>query len=82
MNIKRFLLAWHFFAITFSIIFVAFFAIVPELELFRYLAKRYGFIDLELWDLCYALAALLITALLNSLLMYSVLRFFNRAKEG
>lgn len=82
MKIRKFLLAWHLFALTFIFFLVVLFAIFPELEAFSFLTKRYGFIDIEYWDLYYLIFLAIAALFVNNLFIIITVKLFRRFKAG
>ncbi|BDG84507.1 hypothetical protein BBP07_06070 [Citrobacter koseri] len=78
MNTLKFTVLWHIYLLSYACIFIAFFAVVPEQQLFTWLSNKYGFIDIEKWDIYYSLFTLLTTALLNSLFIIITFRLVRK----
>lgn len=78
MNTLKFTVLWHIYLLSYVCIFIAFFAVVPEQQLFTWLSNKYGFIDIEKWDIYYSLFTLLTTALLNSLFIIITFRLVRK----
>lgn len=69
MKTRNFLILWHIYALTYACIFIAFFAVIPEVKLFTWFSTKYGFIDVESWDLWYTVFALAATLLVNGIII-------------
>ncbi len=82
MSRRKFLILWHIYAFIYLCIFIAFFAVVPEVTLFDYLSIKYGFIDIERWDIYYSIFAMSTTVIINFLFILLTFRFISKTKKG
>ena len=80
MNTGKFIIIWHFFAFTYVCFFIVFFAIFPEIEAFTWLSNKYGFIDIEMWDIYFVVAASVVTAVVNAIFIYFVFKIHRKLK--
>lgn len=82
MSKRKFLILWHIYAFSYICIFISFFAVVPEVKLFDYLSIKYGFIDIEQWDIYYSIFAILTTIIINFMVILLTFRFTSKTKKG
>ncbi len=82
MSIKKFLIAWHVFAFTYLVVFVFLMGVFPELKVFSFLTKKYGFIDIEDWDFFYLVFVSLAALIFNNMLILVTFRLSMRLKRG
>lgn len=81
MKKSKFLILWHIYAFSYFCIFISFFAVVPEVKLFDYLSIKYGFIDIEQWDIYYSVFAMLTTVIINLMFILLTFRFTSKRKK-
>lgn len=81
MKTGKFLILWHVYAFSYLCIFVAFFAVVPEVKLFDFLSIKYGFIDIEQWDIYFSIFAMLTTVLINFMFILLTFRFTSKIRQ-
>lgn len=82
MKTGKFIILWHIYVLSYACIFIAFFAVVPEVKLFDYLSIKYGFIDIEKWDVYYSIFAILTTVIINFMVILLTFRFTSKIKKG
>lgn len=80
MNTKKFLIAWHIFAFSYLLLFILLMGIFPELKTFSYLTNKYGFIDIEEWDLYYLIFIALMSLIINNMLVILAFKFLKKYK--
>jgi hypothetical protein len=54
--------------------------IFPELKTFSYLTNKYGFIDIEEWDLYYLIFIALMSLIINNMLVILAFKFLKKYK--
>lgn len=81
MKTGKFLILWHVYAFSYLCIFVAFFAVVPEVKLFDFLSIKCGFIDIEQWDIYFSIFAMLTTVIINFIFILLTLRFTSKIRQ-
>lgn len=81
MKTGKFLILWHVYAFSYLCIFVAFFAVIPEVKLFDFLSIKYGFIDIEQWDIYFSIFAMLTTIIINFMFILLTFRFTSKIRK-
>lgn len=71
MKPLKILFLWHFFALTYVLVFLMLFSCFPEKWLFSALSARYGFIDIIAWDKVYMTAVLIASLIINAGVIYT-----------